>query len=539
MFLRKLFLLLLMLSAGAAQTKDSTLMKNLQSRYVRTIRSADTAVAKIVVQSFTVLSQYEQKIKVKELLTSPFITQLFDHDLHRSPEQHVSDSVRSVQYLMLLHLYTTLFNQYIKTAESFLNDLIGAKKYWFYEDFYMNQSLLRRHPVYSLYSSAYAKNVACKVAIIEELEGQVAHMLGMCLYGIHKIDSIEREDQIVAILLDATAPLYAMYNAPFPVEEISHDPSVLFHDLLWMYEAMDENMSHVKQVLQENNKPPFAVQHWFGLSCAAATVLAAYVVYKKNEEEIPRLQAKSIASAQYIWNDYVVVPTTDLVDVLWYNQGKKIKKIKRLPRMEEQKLPSIPRIEEQDYGLTTWFVDSCVNKLVRPYWNTLLDWFENISNITVNQRSRSFVDQLATSLESSADDVVDQVNDLVMKNQQVNLALAAIGPVLLVAYLGGKYAKAGYNRFIKHDNWYAPMKYSLRAADQLINSVACSNHHSFIDDGKLYMLVMNVKQYIACLDNEELILMHKDLEDLLSFDLTYEQKHGVIERMYRTYNFLK
>jgi hypothetical protein len=53
------------------------------------------------------------------------------------------------------------------------------------------------------------------------------------------------------------------------------------------------------------------------------------------------------------------------------------------------------------------------------------------------------------------------------------------------------------------------------------------------------MLIQHFRSYIVCLDNEELFLMHNDINELLSFDVNYAQKKGVIDRMYKTYDFLK
>lgn len=496
-------LFVLIFNEGNLLGQDRSLMKNLQKRYVHTINLADNKSAHIVAQSFDVLARYHNQARVKDLLESPLVEQLFTESLYRSVDQQVSDSVRSAQYVMLLHLYSTMFHQYIKTAQSFLNSLISAKRYWFYEDFYMSQAVYRRHPVYSLYSSSYKKIVHSRLALLEDLEAQIAHMLGMCLYGTHKIEQIEREDQIVEYLLEAINPLYTTYHAPYPVKDIQNDPMQLFHDLSWMYGTMAQHMDYVKIVLEENDKPSFAREHWFGLSCAAITALAAYVVYKQHEQDIPRIQKKTVSSVKYVWNDYVVESVQGLIDILWYDQGKKIKHVELLDDLPES----------HDFRL--YLINHLWNKLVY-----VLNQWKNSAILTANKK-------------------IDEGNDLFMKNQQVNLYLAAIGPVLLGAYVALKCTKTGYNRFIQHDNWYAPMKYDLRIADQLINAVARSNKHSFANDGKLYMLIMHMRQYISCLDNEELILMHADLDDLQSFDLTYEQKHGVIERMYRTYQFLK
>jgi len=502
MYLRKIFLVIMVVSGGSLLGYDHLLMNNLQSRHVRTVRLVDPVTAKTITQSFETLSKYRKQIKVKELLESPFIQQLFQDSLLRSPDQQVSDSVRSAQYLMLLHLYMTMFHQYIKTAESFLNDLIGAKKYWFYEDFYMSQSPLRRHPVYSMYSSTYKQNVQHRVAVLEELEGQVAHVLGMCLYGTQKISAIEREDQIVEFLAEAIKSLYGQYHVPYPLAEEQTEPTLLFQDLLWIYGAMAQNMESVKTELGENNKPSFVAEHWFGLTCTAAAVVAAYVVYKQNEEDIPRLKEKAATTAKYIWSDYIIIPIQELYAILW--EGKQTK---------------IPDVPEKAY--------------LRKDLKLGVDLLLKDANETTRDLAKSY-----NALLGWAHELLPTIRGVVT-SQQINLQLAAIGPIILSVYGAGKCTKAGYNRFVKHDNWYAPMKYSLRAADQLINSVARGNAHSFADDGKLYMLIKNVQQYIACLNNEELILMHTDLSDLLSFDLTYEQKHGVIERMYRTYQFLK
>lgn len=485
---------------------DRALMKHLKSRYVRTIRSNNVETAAVVSDCFNAILKHDKNEKFMSLIQNQSIQSLFSRSIYQENQQCV-EKIQAVQQVILLGMYLMLYKHYIQSAKCFLNNLLFSKKYWFYEKFYLSQPLLKKNPLYVLYPASYKKNVDMRLRGLEDLEEQIAHMLGVCLYGVHILSSLQNEDQIKPTLIAASRLLYDVYHLPYSGHESSLDPIQLFTELGYIYGNMDEHMTHVKEVLEENKKPNFFVEHWFGCSCCAVALAATYALYVKYQKEIPVYANKTIKVVDDFIDEYVVQSIDGLVKVVWHgNKGV-------IPRLPE-KMPSLSHLD---------------NRAVR--WTGTKDDF-NVKIDELKAREKVLIEWI--------NDMSSFAEDTFLKNQQVNLYLAAIGPVLFGTYLAYQSGRKAYGRFVEHDGWYAPMKYQLRAIDQLINSVAHKDiEHSFADDGKLYMLVMHLSQYISCLQDEELMLMRQDLKELLSFELNYDQKQGVLERMYRTYQFLK
>jgi len=505
MILRHLMILSMTCSVGLLGS-DRALMKHLKSRYVRTIRSSNVEVAAVVSDAFNAVIKHDKNEKFTCLIHDGAIQAFFSRSIYQQ-DQQIIEKIQTAQQIILLGMYLILYQHYIQSAQCFLNNLLLSKKYWFYEQFYMSQASLRKHPLYLLYPATYAKKAEARLKGLEDLEEQIAHMLGVSLYGAHILSSLDNEDQIKELLLEASKPLYDVYHLPSSGYETSLDPILLFTELGYIYGNMDEHMTHVKDVLEENKKPNFFIEHWFGCSCSAAVLIAAYALYVKHQKEIPVVANKTIKVIDDFIDEYVVQSIDGLVKVVWHgNKGV-------IPRLPDE-MPSFSHVNNRG---TRWT-------------NTQGDINIKIDELKARE---TVLKKWITEMSSFAEDTF-------LKNQQVNLYLAAIGPVLLGTYLAYKSGRKAYGRFVEHDGWYAPMKYQLRAIDQLINSVAHKDiKHSFADDGKLYMLVMHLSQYITCLQDEELILMRQDLKELLSFELNYDQKQGVLERIYRTYEFLK
>ncbi len=478
------------------------LIKHLQSRYVRTIQSIDHQYANSLVRTLEFLDRPYQDNKMEQMFESACIVSLFNSSTQQISGQRIDSSFKLAQYIILLRLYVRVYDCYIKSAHKFLDDLIESKKYWIYEKFYMSQPMYRRHPVYSMYSHAYKEYIDKKLQCLATVEEEVSFILGISLHGKYMLEKIEHEDQIIEYLIAAITPLYKMYYTPYPIDAVQNDTRQLFVDLQWIYKAINKNMKDVAVVLNNHHQPSFVQRHWFGLSASAVAMIAAYGVYKQNEASICKAYEKSTTVIPNVVNDYISNPLRELYAILWEGKNTPIPDIPAEAKLKEDLKLGVDFLLK-DANRTT--------QAVAVAYNALIQWVQ---------------------------DNLPMVRSIV-QSQQANLYLATICPVLLASYVGLKSVTAGYNYFVKYDKWYAPMKYSLRAIDQIVNAVNRKDHHSFANDGKLYMLIMNLKQYISCLPNEELILMQTDWGDLLSFDLNYEQKHSVIERMYRTYEFLK
>ena len=496
-----------------------------------------------------------QKTDLNTIFVGSNIEKIFSTDLSRYTDASAANSVRVLQNLILLSLYQKIFQHYIVTSETFLNDLLIAKKYWMYEDFHMKQPFFGKNIVYNFYSSEYQNKITAKLTALDGIENNIAGILGFCLYGLSTIQKIKHEDAIVEHMMRIIDQFFKLFNTSELNNEEKRDPVVLYNQALWMYDTIQRDMNSAQLGMKQNDKPSFLVDHWFGISCAAIAAITVGALYIKHEQTVKSVYEQGKIAAPNFLQEYVIHPVVGLKEVVWDQKTKKLQHVEHFPDIPQfadvpqfSNIPQSADLPEYD-GYSTLLVNPILNPLVREINITKKDLIKTANGWkddtvkTVNEWKSEIIktaNEWKEASEQTLNTKIDEANDTIIKNNQINMYLATIGPVLFGTYALCSSSYKAYEHYIRNKNWYLPMRYIIRSIDQLVNQIARScTEHNFVDDGKLYMLVQHFKSYIGCLNNEELFLMYNDIDELLSFDLNYAQKKGVIDRMYKTYEFLK
>jgi hypothetical protein len=525
------------------------------------------------------------------------------------------------------------------------------------------------------------------------MEQQVAYMLGICLYGIAQIEKVTMEDQIADNTAQFVRLFYQAYNAPVVDEENQKNPIKLYQDLIWINDNLQQHMEQAKQLLDENSKPSFLKEHSASASCVAATLVAAVVLYKKYEEDIPGLWQRTKSVGATFYRDYLINPAHKIKGILWDNKATRMPKISlenkidKIPLIDQKPISHIPLIEQKAighmppfdlksnigkmppfkpesnigkipelkgklpiedgvsslgirtpevFGLSIplvqgnqglvkvvsdvkrtvnagvdfvnetgrqvvnpaidtinssvnsvgTYVDTTGQEVINPAIDTInssvnsvgqyvhttgqevinpaIDKINSVfdvtnetikngvnpaidkvnSGVTVTNKAigavNSMIDGIDAGIES-VNEAREKVINPMIETMELTLYIAMIGLGIFGGYLAYAGISKGYKHYIKHENWYVPMRYIVRSIDQLLNKITRSDEDKpdFAQDGKMYMLIQHLKEYISCLSGEELFLMNNDINELLSFDLNYYQKRGIVQRMYKTYAFLK
>lgn len=551
--IRKIISIMALLFVVPLQSSNRSFVSELASRNFSVVSMHNVELSHTFKKILDKASKANTELDL--VLTSSDTKKIFTIDLSSYTDVSVVSSIRTLQYLILLSLYQKIFQHYIVASETFLNDLLIAKKYWMYEDFYMKQPFFGKNILYNFYSLEYQNKITSKLAALDEIENNIAGILGFCLYGLSNIQQINNQDAIVEQMILVVDQFFKLFNAPEFHPEEKRDPVVIYNYALWMHENIQQHMNLAQLGMQQNGKNSFLADHWVGISCTTLAVIAAALMYTKHEKTVKSLCEQGKIAVPNFWQEYIVNPVVGLKEVVWDQKTKKLQHVEHFPDIPKfsdvpllSNIPQSADIPEYD-GLRTLLVNPILNPLVKEInttkkdlIKTANDW-KNDTVKTVNEWKDDVVktaNEWKDASEKTLNTKIDEANDTIIKNNQINMYLATIGPVLFGTYTLCSYAYKAYDHYIRHKNWYIPMRYIVRSIDQLVNRVARSlEGHSFVDDGKLYMLIQHFKGYIVCLDNEELFLMHNDINELLSFDLNYAQKKGVIDRMYKTYEFLK
>ncbi len=476
--------------------QDMAFLGHIRTKYLQLLKYHDDTHAQKLKKAFQVLVLNNNR-QVSRVIQNDTIASAL------CVAEESNQFVKKVQSVILMHLYEMLFTKYIKTAEKCLHKMICSKMFWSKEKFYLTHKRFWNHPLYAMYSVSYRRKVFEHIAVLDDLEEQVAQMLGIALYGLNKLKTIEDENSMEQTFFQAIQPLYDAYGMVLPTSPETANIELMYKDMTVLYETMVCHIHDVDQMMQYNQKPSFVVQHWAATGVSAVSSVALLYLYYKNLDQMPMIQDKTYKAATNFVQEYVVDPIKGLKKVLWDGQAAQLAELKEFEK--------IPRCE--------LFATLLLNGYINAVGKTVESWLEALRK-TFNKDMR-------------------MVNNTILKNQQINFYISAVGPVVWFTYLTCKGSKSMYNTFIKHEGWYVPMKYALRVIERILNKDFNLKQRSFVDDGKIYMQAMYIRQHISCLDGEELILMEQDLHDLTSFDLSYQQKKLVVDRMYRTYQFLK
>lgn len=464
-------------------------------------------------------------------------------------------SILSAQKLMLASLYIQFFGEYIKKAELVSKELALAKEYWKQELFYESLPWSRKNITRWSTKKSYSKLLVGRIEALQEVEDQMFSILGIALHGNHQIAQINSIDTISGHLYSGALPMYHQFNVPaLEVDDVSVDAFKLFKDLQWFVQNSNDDLEKFVSVVEENKKPDHLVRHKVAYSVLAGSIITAMCVYKKYEDQVPFYQKKSKDIFDNFIKEYIVDAAVAAKKFFWDQDGNVIRKINKMDPLPTRDI-AFPHLSPKDplpvvdnkvatvAGFITVRSQNDLNdhqKVINQNIQSGVQDYNNvIDRVNLVMEEYKEIKQTINQNKEEAVIVANNLFEVINQNSRATLFMVAVLPTIGGGYLGYRTINFGYNRFIKHDTWYKPMRNIVRSIDMILNKIIMTKERSFCDDGKLHVLIIRLRSYLYCLSNEELCLFQDDISQLLSFDLSYEQKHGVLERMHRTYEFLK
>lgn len=478
---------------------NTSLLYNLQSLQTDYIFQQNNAYGVTIKNAFKNFYTTSKNSDASSLLKNNNIAQLFLLSPHRSDDNHFNDCIKSTQNIMLVYLYAKIFNDYVTDSEKIVEQVLCALEYWKKESFYHQLAIFRKHPIYWSHSPKHKKLVQSRIKILEKLKEDATLLLGIALHGRYQLSTITEQSEIFTHLASAKKPLNKVFCMPECDYTASNNSSL--QDTIWLHESMTEQLKNFSTILSKHSKPHHFIEHGFFYSCLATAIIASYATYKINEDVVPAYKKKSIEAWNYFVKEYIQAPVTDLKDALWEQKNQSLTPFKK------------PKDLLLDNSWKTWLVDNRINHLF--VW----------------------VNEIVNNVFDGGNDNLAKINTAI-KQQQLTMAIAAISPVIIGTYASYLLTNHTYNKYIKHETWYRPMKLIVREIDKILNKLTTQNQISYADDGMLHALTLQLETYTSCLPNEELQLIQEDLKELSDYKISYAQKLGVLSRMYKTYEFL-
>lgn len=514
---------ILVFSATFAHGYNTALFNHLQSIHANYIFEKNDSYGQTVQKAFNAFHKIVKQAGPITLLQQNNIANLFLLSPTKDFDTQFNEYLKNSQNIMLVYIYAKIFQEYITQTQTLIEQALDSLHYWETEKFYDTLPMLRKHPVYWYHSPAHKKTVRKHTQALSNLIDQTTLLLGIALHGQHQFRQIQESNDILPKLLQATDPLIKHFQTIQLPNNSESD--AIFQNTIWLHQNIQVVFQNHQKALSNHAKPHHIIRHGFAYSCIALAAIGTCVMYQQHETDMPEYKKKTIETWNYVVKEYVQIPLQKLKETLW---DKKILKIQKMGE-----LASLPPSEPINLTIQAkpFKVPMIGYPLEIPEINVRIPSTEiNAVKETLNQNKA----ELKNCFNANAE-IISELS----RDQQLNLAMAAIAPTILA--VSGMYYTGNslYNKYIKHETWYQPMQMIVRDIDKVLNKLTAENTVSFADDGMLHVLTCQLKTYISCLPNEELQLIQQDLHELSVYHLSYQQKRGVLDRMYRTYEFLK
>lgn len=400
-------------------------------------------------------------------------------------ENTKSDQMDHAQLIMAAQLYELFFAQVVQQTNALLLEIVTAKQYWKTFLSQRSSSNLIKYSSLFLYEAITKESIEHKICLLESLEKQVSELLGIGVYGKHHIQNINSLSTITQNIQTALNPLDELMRF-----DIATSASDYFKKICLFQELLQEKKELTKKLLHDHGVPYHIKRHVYFYTTLAITGIAGSIFCHQHWQDMPHYQQKSYDAVKDFVQEFLVGPMKGLKQALWDR-----------PELNLEKFD----LKDMPSSILTCYTPERFGKYAGQ---TLLYDFNKLVDATAE----------------------------IIKRQRINYYLSAIMPVVIGMY--GVYRNGRY--YYNHESYFKPMRILLHEIDVICNKTSTEqDKKSFDDCGMIYFCICQLQQYLNCLQDHEKVMMEQDLQELLSFDLSIVQKQKTVERMYRTYGFLR
>lgn len=400
-------------------------------------------------------------------------------------ENTESNQMDHAQLIMIAQLYELFFAQVVQQTNSLLLEIVTAKQYWKTFLCQRSSSNVLKYSSLLLYEATTKDSIKHRICLLESLEKQISELLGIGLYGNHHIQNIDSLSTITQNIQAAINPLDELMRF-----DIATNPSDYFKKISLFQESLQEKKGATKKLLQNHGVPYHIKRHVYFYTTLAIVGIAGSVFCHQHWQDMPHYQQKSYDAVKDFVQEFLVSPMKGLKQALWDR-----------PELNLEKFD----LKDMPSSILTCYTPERFGKYTGQ---TLLYDFNKLVDATAE----------------------------IIKRQRINYYLSAIMPVVIGVY--GIYRNGRY--YYNHESYFKPMRILLHEIDVICNKTSTEQDKKpFNDFGMIYFCICQLQQYLNCLQDHEKIMMEQDLQELSSFDLSILQKQKTIERMYRTYGFLR
>lgn len=387
------------------------------------------------------------------------------------------EAVYQAQFLMLICLYDVYFSQATNSLCKALHKILYKLKNLKH---LLSPSLKHSFIKTCCYGLHYEEILDRQIAQLVQIQQEVASVLGMVRYAKFYLQKFKNIDDGKDVLTFGMIPLYDYCH-----KCKTNDLQDLFKNLQVVHSCV-ENLEHKVIGLLESQTSQLL--KWCSRGAKGGVL------------------ASCVTGLYFLYN---------------YYQKQDIKKGKQKP------------LRWILFGKDIFAVDFC--DFLKSYEQKNLDksW---LSGFFSYKQKKDFEKECADYLRSWYQ-IVGMAYEYIRTACNLDKKDAVI---LLFSMYGAYIASSNVYKYYMHNNGYLKrLRVLIRELDIQLNLLVERSNVSFADEGMVFYITNCMRKNIKNLSYQEAVMMKCDCEELVSFDVSYVQKYRIIERMYRTYEFLK
>ncbi|MBI2353241.1 hypothetical protein HYV11_03320 [Candidatus Dependentiae bacterium] len=391
--------------------------------------------------------------------------------------------ILKIQSIVTAQLYEIFFQQLIDHSNSFLQQTTKVLEYW-------HKPFLKKSD---------------HVIFLEEARDQQAYWLGIASFAVFQLKSIKNIADIDNVLFKI------VQSMGFEFEIKSR--RIAYDHLLALHSRVLQDKEYVLRMLSEHAIPNHFVRNDKAYIILLMTAALGYCFYSEKKSEVCNYAEKINGALSKAWQS-IFDSLKGLKRAIWNDIEIDIKEIEL--NMQEMEVPKAPGL----FGFS-----------LLSYW----EFFRQLAEPVVHNHNE--VIQALKDTEHNYNQIANGLKD-VAKRQQVNYYLSSLVPVFMLTYAGYRFQKSSRDLY-NNDYYFKPMRKLIHAID-----CECSKRFHFVSKemfssvGMIQFYVSQLMLYIDCLNDQEKLILEKDIQQLQSFEYSAEQKQKVVDRMYHIYSFL-
>lgn len=495
MKIKTIFLSLLIFgSTMPAAHNQAIILKNLEQICLEQSDKHNPRQAQTIRQGFATLHRLKNS-NTQTMLGYDSISKIFD--------TQNATSLQPAQNIILVVLHAKMLQESINSSLNLLNKIEQSLHFWQTEQSNHDAPTFQKNPSYWFSSQEYRHKVVTHLQQLNTLKQDLTTLLGTCLFAQQHLNKLEMDHNLITLLQEIQTPLLKFFCFP---DLPTFSTQICYQNLSSLLTYLHQHETKIQAKLYQHQRPNHFAEHKIAYTTAAVAALTGLCWYATHKQQIKTNFTHAKEAVSNGARNHIVTPLKNLKATLWESK-----------RTEFQPLKNPKKIKP----FTNW-----------PYLSSL--------TATINKLF-GYVDESTENIVEFINENSQAIHKDFVQTQQLNVQIAAIAPILLASTAATILAYKSYKKYRSGTAYQQIIREQLHAIDCVLNKKTFqpTTQRSLSDDGLLYFLITNFNNYAWYLPKSDRALWQKDVADLLSYDLNYQQKYHVVHRMYHTYEILK